>query len=133
MAREREITCGDHTFTTRANPRVFVRCPACGTGHRAPAIADGWKGPEAEDGSHEAVGDVADLVGELLPPPASTVVKITKVAHSTARRAEKAAGTRKKATKATKKAAPPPTRAQQAGRRGGLAPKRASFLRRVGR
>lgn len=142
MARERRVTCGDHSFTTRANPRVRIKCPTCNTAHRAPAIEDGWKGPgtEADDASHDVAGAVADLASEVLPPPASTAIKITRATHSAARATAKAT----KATKATKKssrrrppASPRPparTASQAAGRRGGLATaSRPAFLRRVGR
>ena len=144
MAREREISCEDHSFTTRANPRVFVRCPTCGRGHRAPPIAHPWPGPTPKTGtseeSHDAVDAVAELAGEVLPPPASTVIKVTRAAHSTARKAEKATAKSRgksaksaKSTKSTKRPAAELTPSQRAGRRGGLAPKKPAFLRRVGR
>lgn len=145
MARERRVACGDHGFTTRANPRVRIKCPTCGRPHRAPAIADGWRGPDAgpDDSSHDVAGAVADLASEVLPPPASTAIRITRATHSAARATAKAT----KATKAAKKSSrrppagrppsppPPLTPSQQAGRRGGKssASTRPAFLRRVGR
>lgn len=137
MARERTIACGDHDFTTRANPRVFVRCPHCGRGHRAPPIGDPWRGPQAPPGapeeSHEAADSFADLAEIVLPAPASSLVKITRAAHSTAHKAENATKATKKAPSKRRSAPRPMTKAQQAGRRGGRADRRPDFLRRVGR
>lgn len=80
------------------------------------------------DEDHEAADSLAELAGEILPPPASTVVKITRATHSAVRKSAKA-------KKTPPKRAPRPTAeltpAQQAGRRGGQA--KPGFLRRVGR
>lgn len=77
---------------------------------------------------------MAELAGELLPPPASTVIKVTRAAHTTVRKAEKAEA----AKTGTRERPAGQRKAQQAGRRGGLSksrpsPARPAFLRRVGR
>lgn len=133
MARPRAVECGDHSFTTRANPRVLVRCPTCSTAHRAPAIDDPWPGPPRKAPASDVEPTGVDTSPAVTPPADKPGgVKVTRATKSTV------AGTKTRAKRTSPKPATSPaqrpddelTPAQQAGRRGGRAP---AFLRRVGR
>lgn len=126
MARAREIACScGHTWTTKANPRVRVKCPGCGSLLLAPPVTDPWRGPGT---TATPAGDEPRRTSS--PDPTEAPSGGTAVVH--------ASGTTIKATRTTPKPATARrdvpaedlTKAQQAGRRGGLS---KGTLARMGR
>ena len=147
MARSRDVTCpAGHPFATRANPRVRLRCPVCREWVLAPPVDDPWRGPPggpdpgadhpghaagvgAEDTQRVPPEDGAEVpggAGPEVPPRSAGGLRVVKAAKTVtgARRS-----TPRAATAPPERPTETLTPAQQAGRRGGLAP---GIARRMG-
>lgn len=148
MARQRPVTCAcGHEWTTRANPRVRLRCPACGEAVLAPPIEDPWRPsweggagadlradgtdtPGADEGTEGGPAHGAGTGDPSSTPtgtPPAGGVQVSRAAKTTAR-------ARRTTPRPAQAPAERPDEAltphQQAGRRGGLA---RGTRRRMGR
>lgn len=134
MAKQREATCpAGHSFTTRANPRVKLRCPECREWVLAPPVPDPWPGPAAKDTPIGRMPPAVSDAPEKLAPAGPAREDRPAGGIRVVKAAKTVAGARRSAPRpAVRPTERPPetlTPAQQAGRRGGLAP---GILRRMG-
>lgn len=129
MARARDIQCPcGHVWSTKANPRTRVKCPACGDYLLAPAVENPWRGPAPRDttGAPEnpGGGDGTDSPSLGQSPAPATGPAFERVGSPTVADAPAPPAP-------ADKAPPKSTPAQEAGRRGGLSPRtRARMGRR---
>lgn len=111
MARARDLTCKcGATFTTRANPNVRVRCPACAEWHRAPSVENPWQGPASKAAPPAPPAPAADPPAGA--PPGRAVTRAGRVNV-------RPAPPRAPSQPETSSPAARQRRAQEAGARGG--------------
>lgn len=120
MARQRDVACASgHAFTTRANPRVRLRCPECRSWVLAPPIEEPWS-PHWREQEGAGGGQPGAAPAGSAPPAEAHPAGGARVSKATAT----VAGARRTSPRPAQAPAERPdsdlTAAQQAGRRGGL-------------